>query len=257
MTMRRLVKIAAIVAALGAVAFATSAHAIRIRAGDLVVIGDGGFKPVKLPKNRNAPIKIYGGGRIETVSGSLPPIIESITLEYDRHGAVVTKGLPVCRQGQLEATIVAQARRVCGDAIVGRGSGSALVAFPEQRPFKVSSPITLFNGPRKRGRPTVLAHAYTTVPVPTTFIVPIVIEKINKGVYGYRTEARIPRIAGGYGIPISGNLTVGKKWTFKGKRYSYVNARCATGTLQARGIFGFKDGTRLRGTFAKRCKVRR
>ena len=30
------------------------------------------------------------------------------------------------------------------------------------------------------------------------------IEKIHKGVYGYRTKARIPKIANGAGIPISG-----------------------------------------------------
>ncbi len=48
------------------------------------------------------------------------------------------------------------------------------------------------------------------------------IEKIHQGVYGYRTEATIPQIAGGSGIPISGHLKIGKKWTYKGKRYSYV-----------------------------------
>lgn len=246
----------AILAVLATVLAAGSAEAIRIRAGDLLVIGDGGFRPQALPKHRNAPISIYGGGRIETVSGGLPPILETITFEWDRHGEVQTKGLPVCRQGKLEATLVAQARRVCGGSIVGKGRGAAIVAFPESRPFKVESPITLFNGPRKRGNPTVIAHAYTTVPVPTTFIVPVEIQRINKGVFGYRTEARIPRIAGGYGIPQSGKLTVGKRWTFKGKRYSFVNARCATGSLRAQGLFGFKDGTLLRGNFAKRCKVR-
>ena len=80
------------------------------------------------------------------------------------------------------------------------------------------------------------------------------IEKIHKGVYGYRTKAQIPRIANGSGIPISGDLTIGKKWTYKGKRHSYVNARCETGRLQARGHFTFKDGTFLRGTFIKPCR---
>ena len=101
----------------------------------------------------------------------------------------------------------------------------------------------------------MLAHAYTTVPVATTFIVPVVIERIHKGVYGYRTEAKIPKIAGGYGHPISGHLTIGRKWTFKGKKHSYVNARCETGHLQARGEFTFKDGTFLTGTFFRPCKV--
>lgn len=237
-------------------AAAGTAEALWIRAGDLIVIGDGGFRPTALPKYKDAPITIYGGGRIETVSGNLPPIIETITFEFDRHGSVQTVGLPVCTAGRLEATTVKGARNLCPGAIVGRGDGSAMVAFPEQKPFKVSSPITVFNGPRKRGNPTVLAHAYTTVPVPTTFIVPVEIEKINKGTYGYRTEARIPRIAGGAGIPVSGHLTIGKRWTHKGKRHSYVNARCETGRLQARGLFTFKNGLVLRGTFLRPCQVR-
>jgi hypothetical protein len=234
---------------------AGTAEALRIRAGDLIVIGDGGFRPTKLPKHHDAPITIYGGGRIETVSGNLPPVIKEINFEFDRHGSVQTKGLPVCTADKLEATTVQGARHLCPGAIVGKGSGSAMVSFPEQKPFKVSSPITVFNGPRKHGNPTLFAHAYTTVPVPTTFVVPIEIEKINKGVYGYRTQARIPRIANGYGIPIAGRLTIGKRWTYKGVRHSYVNARCETGRLQARGLFKFV-GVVLRGTFFRPCQVR-
>jgi hypothetical protein len=253
--MRKRTKILIGAAVLTVLLGAGTAEALRIRAGDLLVIGDGGFRPTKLPKHHDAPITIYGGGRIDTVSGNPPPIIKEINFEFDRHGSVQTKGLPVCTRGRLEATTVAGARHMCPGAIVGKGNGSALVTFPEQAPFKVSSPITVFNGPRKHGNPTVFAHAYTTVPVPTTFVVPIEIERIHKGVYGYRTQARIPRIANGYGIPISGNLTIGRRWTYKGVRHSYVNARCETGRLQARGLFVFTTVT-LRGTFFKPCQVR-
>ena len=90
----------------------------------------------------------------------------------------------------------------------------------------------------------------------TTFIVPVVIEKINKGVYGYRTEATIPKIAGGAGVPIKGELKVGKQWTYKGERHSYISARCENGRLQARGQAAFKDGTVLSGTFLRPCQVR-
>ena len=248
---KMLIGTAVLVALLGA----GTAEGLTIRAGDLLVIGNGGFRPTKLPKHHDAPITIYGGGRIDTVSGNPPPIIETITFEFDRHGSVETKGLPVCKPGRLEATTVAGARHLCPGSIVGKGQGSALVTFPEQAPFKVSSPITVFNGPRKDGNPTVLAHAYTTVPVPTTFIVPVEIEKISKGVYGYRTEARIPRIANGYGIPVSGSLTIGRRWTFKGVKHSFVNARCETGHLQARGLFTFKNDIVLRGTFFRPCQV--
>ncbi len=250
-------RVAAGLALLAFLALAAGASAIKLRAGDIVIYADGGFAPTKLPKHEDAPITIHGGVRITTVSGELPPILKTIEVEFDRHGSVDTLGLPICRHGQLEATTVAQARQRCKGAIVGGGSGRAVIKFPEQAPIPASSPITIFNGPKKHGNPTVLAHAYLTTPIVTTFIVPVVIERIHKGLYGYRTKATIPRIANGAGIPISGNLKIGKSWTFRGRRHSYVNARCETGRLQARGQVRFKDSTYLSGTFLKPCTVRR
>lgn len=235
---------------------ATTAAAIILHAGDLVIKAEGGFSPTTLPKTQNAPITLHGGGELSTKSGDLPPILQTLTIEFDRHGSVETTGLEVCEPGKLQSTDVPQARRACPGAIVGEGAGRAIIAFPEQKPFEVSSPITIFNGPKKHGQPTVLAHAYTTVPVPTTFVVPIVIERVHHGVYGYRTSARIPRIAGGSGIPIAGHLKIGKKWTYRGKRYSYVNARCETGHLRAKGEFTFNDGTFLTGSFVKSCRAK-
>lgn len=236
---------------------AATAYAFELQAGNLIIRGDGGFSPKALPRTHNAPITLHGGGSLSTVSGELPPILKTLTIEYDRHGSVQTTGLPVCPPGRLQATTVAAARHACPASIVGEGAGRAIVKFPEQAPIPISSPITIFNGPRVHGNPSVLAHAYTTVPVSTTFIVPIEIERVNHGVYGYRTEAKIPPIAGGYGIPIAGHLKIGRKWTYKGHRYSYVNARCETGHLQARGEFSFSDGTVLSGSIFKPCLVRK
>ena len=230
---------------------------VELRAGDLIIIGHGGFRPETLPRTHDAPITIYGGGKLSTVSGEIPPILETLAFEFDKHGHVDTTGLEVCTAGKLQATTVAAARKACPNAIVGKGFGTGVVTFPEQRPIPVSSPLTIFNGPRVHGNASILGHFYTTVPVATTFIVPVVIEKIHKGVYGYRVKAKIPKIAGGYGHPISGHLTVARKWTYKGKKHSYVNARCETGHLQARGEFTFNDGTFLSGNFLRTCKVAR
>lgn len=231
-----------------------AAAAIVLRAGPLEVIGEGGFTPTTLPKHGTAPITLHGEGRIGTTDGSLPPILKTLTVWFDKHGAVVTKGLPYCTPGKLAATTTATARKVCAGSIVGEGHGTALIAFPEQRPFKASSPITLFNAAPHDGNPTVLAHAYLSVPAPTTYIVPVEIQKVNDGPFGFRTEARIPKIAGGAGIPLEGNLTIGKKWSYKGQRLSYANAGCPSGKLQAKVEAEFTDSTKLDGIILKRCK---
>lgn len=233
-----------------------SAAGLKLRLGDLIVVTDGGVSPTKLPKKRFAPIELRGHGRISTASGALPPVLERIVLYYDKHGEVETRGLQVCRRGRLLATDSREARRACRGAIVGKGFGKAVIAFRDQRPFTASSPITIFNGPRKHGNPTVLAHAYLGVPAPTTFIVPIEIQRVRKGRYGFKTVAEIPKIAGGAGIPVYGRLKIGRKWKFKGRRLSYANASCPDGRLQAKGQFFFDDGNQLQGTLLQRCKSR-
>ncbi len=260
---RRIRGIAAVVAAgllLVAVGNALAARdvtKVHLVAGNLVLDGQGGFSPTALPRNVDAPIEIYGNGKISTVDGTLPPVLKTIEFDFDKHGSVDTTGLPKCTAAKLEATTVPQARKLCPGAIVGKGYGHAVVKFPEQALIPANSPITIFNGPRIGGDPSVLAHAYTTVPAPVTFIVPVRIETIHDGRYGYRVKAEIPKLAGGAGIPISGSIRIDRKWTYKGVKHSFVNARCADGRLQAIGTFDFKDGTLLRGTFIRPCQIRR
>jgi hypothetical protein len=235
---------------------AGTAFALRLQIGTLVVTTDGGFTPTTLPKNEFAPIKLKGYGKIATSDGSIPPVLETITLWFDKHGKVETRGLPICTPAKLQATTTRVARKLCPGAIVGTGFGKAVVNFPDQPPIPASSPITIFNGARKGGNPTVLAHAHLTVPAPTTFVVPVEIQRVNAGRYGFKTVATIPRIAGGSGTPIYGRLKIGREWNFKGKRLSYANASCPDGRLQAKGSFGFKDGTVLQGTLFRPCKAR-
>jgi hypothetical protein len=258
----------AIVLGLLVAAATANAFKVHVEVGNLVLDAEGDFAPKALPKFVNAPITTHGGGTLSTKTGELPPILDKFILEFDKHGALDTTGLAVCTQAKLVATDVPAARRACKEAIVGQGFGSAVVKFPEQGPIKVGSPITLFNGPKKGADNTIIAHAHLDYPGPTTFIVPIVIEKIHKGVFGYRVNVKIPKIAGGYGHPISGEAKVGRKWTYKGKKHSYINARCETGRFVVRGEFTFKSGPEesavqmeeskeiLNATFLLPCKVR-
>ena len=110
---------------------ATAADALKLTAGPIVINAEGGFTPQALPKHENAPISLHGGGSISTSDGSLPPILRTLTILFDRHGAVETTGLEVCTSGRLQATTTPKARHACPNAIVGEGAGTATIAFPE------------------------------------------------------------------------------------------------------------------------------
>jgi hypothetical protein len=236
---------------------AGTAQAIKLRIGNIVIVANGGFTPTTLPKHENAPIKLYGNAKFSTVDGTRPSPLRQIVIEFDKHGAVETRGLPKCTRAKLIATTTKTARRNCRGSIVGTGFGTALVELPEQRGIEASSPLTLFNGPELHGNPTVLGHAHLDYPAPTTYVILIEIQKIHNGRYGFKTVANFPRIANDYGSPISGHLTIGRTWKYKGKTLSFANAHCADGRLQAQAEVSFKDGSFAKGTIFKPCKVRK
>lgn len=251
---KTLLRTLVVVAALALVS-AGAAEAIKLRIGNIIIVGDGGFTPTKLPKHRNAPIKLFGHATFKTVDGTRPSPLRTLTLEFDKHGAVETRGLPKCTMGKLIATTTKVARNHCRGAIVGKGFGTALIELPEQRGIKASSPLTLFNGPVKHGNPTVLGHAHLDYPAPTTYVILIEIQKVSHGRYGFKTVAEFPKIVNGYGSPLSGHLTIGREWNWHGKRLSYANAHCADGRLQAKAEFTFEDGSFVQGTVFKPCTV--
>ncbi len=236
---------------------AGAAQALKLRIGNIVIVGDGGFSPTTLPKHENAPIKLFGHAKFSTTDGTRPSPLRQLVLEFDKHGAVETRGLQKCTMAKLVATTTARARQSCHDAIVGKGFGTALVELPEQKGIEASSPLTLFNGPVKHGNPTVLGHAHLDYPAPTTYVILIEIQKVSHGRYGFKTVANFPRIANDYGSPISGHLTIGREWMYRGQRLSYANAHCADGRLQAKAQFSFKDGSFVQGTIFKPCKAKK
>lgn len=252
-TLLRTLIVIGVVALVGA----GGASAIKLRVGNIIITGDGGFTPTTLPKHENAPIKLFGHSKFTTTDGTRPSPLRTLTLEFDKHGAVETRGLQKCTMGKLVATTTKVARKLCSDAIVGTGFGTGVVELPEQRPIKVSSPLTLFNGPVRHGNPTVLGHAHIDYPGPTTYVILIEIQKVHNGRYGFKTVANFPRLVNGYGSPVSGHLTIGREWMYKGQKLSYANAHCADGRLQARAEFSFENGDFVEGTIFKPCKVRK
>jgi hypothetical protein len=114
--------------------------------------------------------------------------------------------------------------------------------MPGRAPFTITSPLSFFNGPPDHGRPTLIAHGYETVPVPEALIVPITIEKVAKGRYGFRAEVQLPPIAGGYGAATLAEANIGAVRMRGGREVGYINAHCVGGRLQVQGSAQFTDG---------------
>ncbi len=222
-------------------------------AGNICITDDGGIAPDKLPKRGKAPITARLNGEIETRDGTHPPAVETLDLDIDRTIEVDAVGLPVCRASQLQSRSSADAKRACPDAIVGSGKTEVEVAFPEQAPFRSTGPLVLFNGGVQGRTTTLFLHAYVDVPAPTAVVVKATITRINRGRFGLRIAAKVPKIAGGSGSATMFDLKVGRKYTYKGERKSFLVAGCPTGIWLTKGDVKFSDGTRLGITHPFSC----
>lgn len=236
--------------ALGACA---TAYAITAEIGPVAVSATATLKPRELPAKGNAPVFLSSITRVGTKDGSMPPTLQTLLFQLDRNGTVDTKGLPTCTTAKLEGTTPAQARRRCAGALVGRGTGKALVTMPGRAPFTITSPLSFFNGPPAGGRPTLIAHAYETVPAAKTLLVPIAIERVAKGRYGFRVEVQVPEIAGGYGAATLAEAKIGAVRKRDGKEVGYINAHCNGGRLQVQGSARFTNGDYFPVTLTSPC----
>jgi hypothetical protein len=224
-----------------------------VRLGNIELEVDGGVKPTKLPKTKMAPITLNVSGDIRTLDGSQPPILNQMLLEFDKNGTVYTKGLDTCRTAALENTLTEDARRKCKSALVGKGNVEARIAFPDQEPFIAPGPLLAFNGEPQGKNPTIIFHVFANVPAPTTFVVEAVISKASAP-YGKKIVARIPPIAGGNGALTHFDISVHRTWKHKGKKRSYVVAKCTDGDFIAEGTFDFNDGSTVNGSVVRACQ---
>lgn len=239
---------------LGALAIGIAgARAVIIEAGTMVLKIEGGVSPQALPKDRLAPVTVHGSGSLRTVDGSHPPALREAIIDADKDLVVDVKGLPTCRIGQLRAVTTKRAEAVCGDAIVGRGSATVEVAFPEQSPIHSTGPLVIFNGGERDGAITFIGHAYVSVPAPTAVVGTAKVTRIRKGAFGLHVSVDVPPIAGGAGSVVAANIKLGRTYTYKGERQSVFSGRCSNGRIEGRGTFKYADGSSLSGGFPETC----
>jgi hypothetical protein len=211
--------------------------------GNLRVKFGAEFKPSTLPRQRAAPITVEVAGAINTTDGSHPPPLRKLEIALNRHGRISAKGLPTCTGPLLQSTTTKEALARCGDAKVGSGSFRAQLALGGADDVPATGKIVVFNS-RHAGKPSLLIHLFVGVPVRITMIVPITIGHRKEGEYGTVLRADIPKLGGGIGSVTEIDLELGRRYTFGGKRRSYLSAACDAPAELEEGPFRF-----LRGSF--------
>lgn len=233
-----------------------------VQESNLRVAFEGSIVPRALPRERLAPVKVHLNSSIATVDGSRPPQLRKVTIAVNRTGHLFLAGLPSCTSGQLAQTDTDTALELCRRALVGHGTFEAAVNFGNGPLIPVRGKSLIFNG-RVGKKRAMLMHIYNAVPVRLTFIVPFVITHRDGGSFGTVLSARIPRIASDRGYVTGIQLTLKRRYVFRGERRSVFSANCAAPVgfpgapfTLAKAAFAFENGKRLTVGLVRDCVVR-
>jgi hypothetical protein len=218
------VKAAALVAALllGAAVIATAAV---VQQDGLRITVLSQIQPYKLPRTKPAPIAVFVAGHLDNAKGGIPPQLQKLTIDVNRHGLLQSRGLPACRIPEIQPASTQRALESCGDALIGSGQFWANIVFADQGAYRTQGRLLIFNG-REGGKPVLLAHIFTSNPFNTSFVITFSIKHISKGPYGTELSASLPGALGSWGYLDRIKLTLRRKYTYEGKELSYFNAAC-------------------------------
>ena len=240
---------------------AVPAMAERAQTGNLIVSLNGGISPKKLPRHHPAPVAVYLAGGVETTDKSPLPRVNSIKLEIAWRGELNTEGLPVCPRARLASTSSAQARNLCGPALVGHGGLYAQIFVPNQAPFGIHADLLAFNGRDEQGRPAVWVQGYSSNP-PVSIVLPFAVHH-QKGNFQTVLVSVIRRAVGPWPRVANFNINVSREFTHEGERHSYLNASCpvpkgfTAGFLSlARATYNFAGGDQLATESVRSCRAR-
>jgi hypothetical protein len=239
---------------------AALAGAETIQNGTLRVAFSGKFSPQLLPRHGSTPISVSIGGHISTTNGEPPPQLRRIAIAFNRSGRLSSTGLPVCRLEEIQPATNEGALRSCRRSLVGEGSFSANVVLPEQAPFPSRGKVFAFNG-RMAGRPVILAHVYGTEPVPTSYTLPFAIRD-SAGRFGTVLSASLPRVTADWGFVTGIDLTLGRRFNYRGRQHGYFSAECPApsgfpGAVfpLARASLSFAHGPTVSSVMNRTCQV--
>lgn len=247
--------------ALLALALSASAGAEQDQKGNLVGSFHATISPSRLPRTGTAPVSVQMGGKIKTTDRTTPPKLTMIDLKINSRGKIQTKGLGRCTLGQLAALTSAQAKRACADALIGHGNVTSRVSLPGQGAFASNGALEAFNATYK-GHPAVFAQVESGQPLPLSYTIVFTVAKTH-GTFGTELLGTLPPIASEYGYITAFDLSLGRRYTYRGQQLSYASASCpapkgfgAIAFPLAKASYEFADGRVLSSVLERTCKVR-
>jgi hypothetical protein len=258
--MRRRAGALAAVAAI--LATASLAHAAVIQEGNIRINVLSQILPYKLPRKGTAPIAVFVSGHLSAPKGGIPPQLQQMTVEVNKHGLLQSKGLPTCKLSKLQPASTERALASCSDALIGSGQFWAHIVLPDQGAYPTHGRLLIFNG-RQKGRPVIFTHIFTANPFFSSFVIPFTIQKKANGAYGTKLTASLPQALGDWGYVDRIKLTLKRKYDYRGRKLSYFNAGCPAPEGSKRTVFplalasfAFADGTDISAKVEKACAVR-
>lgn len=259
--MRRSALLALAALALLAGLAAGAAQGEQVQRGNLVVSLDGGLSPLKLPRDRLAPVAVRLQGGLRSTDGTTLPRVTRIALGLPGQGVVDTRGLPTCSQRSLRNTRPPEALAACRPALIGNGRLRAEVAVPNQAPFEIDARLLAFNG-RVRGRRAVILHGFSAQP-PTVVVLPFLLGP-GSGHFGLTLAADLAAALGPWPRLADFEMTLSRRYVYRGRAHSYLSASCPIPSRLTAGFFSFARvgltlaGGREIGTgIARGCRAKR
>jgi hypothetical protein len=184
-----------------------------------------------------------------------PPALQTVDIHAPDELKFTTKGIDRCDPASIENLTPEAARGECSKALLGRGS-TRVLGIPQP------GLVTLFNGTKQNGNPTVLFHTFT-VNLPIVLVSELQDSPLGPP-YGRMFHTLVSTTAGG-GVPPGivitdtdftlskafkdkkiakkakkakkkGNTKKAKKLKKKAKK-SWVKGKCTDGTLETRVDF--------------------
>jgi hypothetical protein len=249
----------AALALLGAVGVGM-ARGERSQQGNLIVSLDGGLSPLKLPRDRPAPVAVRLEGGLQTADGSLLPRVTRVALGLPGQGVLSTRGLAICDQRRLRNAKPPEALAACRPALVGHGRLEAQVVVPNQAPFTIRARLLAFNGRVGRKR-VIFLHVFSASP-PTVSVLPFLIRP-GSGRFGTMLEGNLPAALGPWPHFARFEITLFRRYEYRGWRRSYLSASCPIPPRFTAGFFSFAkadltlaDGRTIGTGIARGCRAR-